>query len=173
MTQTYFGMFRRAAIAWSDVFLDLETRWNAARTRILDPKGEGYETKHFMRDALSTWMSGLQAWEKTWMPMAGQAGLPIVFLKGPNFVGEVALDPPAKTLDLYASDLWLAGREGWIPAREVTPSITPNGVLKVQITPKGREGRYPGLYRGLVYIDETGTPKVLAEIVLELPLKQD
>lgn len=167
MTQTYLAMFRQAAIAWSDMLLDLDTRYTSARTRILE--GKAYKTKHLMRDALATWMSGWQVWEKTWMPTAGRAGVPIVFLRGPNFDGEVALDPPVKKLELHASDLWLVGGNGWIPAKEITPTINPNGILKVQITPKGREARPAGLYRGLVYVDEAGTPKVLAEIVLEMP----
>jgi hypothetical protein len=112
MTQTYLAMFRQAAIAWSDVLLDLDTRYTSARTRILE--GKAYKTKHLMRDALATWMSGWQVWEKTWMPTAGRAGVPIVFLRGPNFdVGGAR--STVKKLELYASTCGSSVETGWIP----------------------------------------------------------
>jgi hypothetical protein len=169
MTQTYLEMLRRGAVAWSDYILAATQRWNDARDRILDER-KGYEMKDLTRDVFGTWMAGLQALEQAWMPVQTRGGTPIVFLKGPNLDADLAIDPPFRKLKVQATDLAHAGNAAPIPKEDVSFSPTDDGVLKIQLK---RKPYAPGLYRGLVHGDQSGTAKVLAELVVELPIKQD
>ena len=176
MGPSYFGMIRRAAVAWSDLLLGIDQRCLRARELILDKKGDGYGMRELMRDSVETWMAGMDAWEQTWMPWRAEAGgTPVILLRGKSLSGSASISNPVDQESLRWTMLVpLGGGGAPIMQHEVKVTIDGNGVLDVKVQPPAQPPgqthyeRHPGLYRRLVYAGDTGTPRVLAEIVVEI-----
>ena len=166
MGAAYFGMVRRAATAWTDMLVDMEQRFTNARAGIRDTS-KGYGYNELMRDTLEVWVSGMQTWERMWMPGSTQP-VPVVLLKAQDYVGDAVISPPVDKANLRWTSLGHLGAGRPIPHDEVDVKPS-NGMLRISIVPKGKQDRAPGLYRGVVYADEAGTPRVVADIVVEVP----
>lgn len=166
MGAAYIGMVRRVATVWTDMLIDMEQRWTGARSGVRSPT-MGYSD--LVRDSVGVWLAGLQAWERLWMPGMTQAA-PIVMLRGTSLVGDVAIAPPIKEPALQWTDLGHLGAGSPIPHTEVHASVNATGTLRVSVHPKPVRERATGLYRGVVYTTtESGTPCVVADVVLEVP----
>jgi hypothetical protein len=168
MGPMFLGVVRRTAVAWSDALLDLDQRWMKARERIMDPHGS-YGTNELVKDSLATWVHGMQAWEKLWAAAYGstQASVPVVMIRDPSLVGEATVGTPGPAT-LSTTDLAQLGAPRTIPRDDVSATVDGNGVLTVKIKPRGRGERAAGLYRGVVFVESAGTPRVVADIVVEL-----
>jgi hypothetical protein len=165
----FLGAARKAAIAWSDALLDLDQRWLKARKRIVDP-AVTYGTDDLLQDTLATWILGMRTWERVWTAAygSGQAAVPVILIRNPALVGEATIAASDGEGQLQTTALAHQGGGRAIPRDEVTATVDGNGVLSVKIRPRGASERDLGLYRGVVFAETAGTPRVVADIVVEL-----
>jgi hypothetical protein len=159
---------RRAAIAWSEALLDLDQRWLQARKRI-DAPDVTYGANDLVQDSLATWLLGMRAWERTWTAAYGpaQPSVPVIFIRNPKFTGEATV-AMAGQATLQSTDLAHQSGGRAIPRADVTATVDGYGVLTVQITPRGKGERDPGLHRGIVFSERAGTPRVVADVIVEI-----
>jgi len=169
MGPMFLGVARKAAIAWSDSLLDLDQRWLQARKRIFDP-GATYGMNEVVQDSLATWLLGVRAWEQVWNAAYGQAqpSVPVILIRNPGLVGEATIAAPTGDPGLQTTDLAHMGGGRPIPRDDVRATVDGNGILTVKIQPRNRGERHLGLYRGVVFAETAGTPRVVADIVVEL-----
>jgi hypothetical protein len=165
----FLGAARKAAIAWSDAMLDIDQRWLKARARIADP-GATYGTDDLLQDTLAAWMLGMRTWERVWNAAyaPAQASVPVILIRNPALVGEATIAASDVEGRLQTTDLAHQGAGRSIPRDDVTATVDGNGVLTVKIRPRLAGERDPGLYRGVVFAETAGTPRVVADIVVEL-----
>jgi len=168
MGPMFLGVARKTAVAWSEALLDLDQRWLQARKRIFAPDVT-YGANDLVQDTLATWLLGMRAWERMWNAAYGptQPSVPVILIRNPGLVGEAnvgsCVEGPLQTTDLAH----LGGGRA-IPRADVTATVDANGVLTVRITPVSKEERAHGLYRGVVFAEPAGTPRVVADLVVEL-----
>jgi hypothetical protein len=160
---------RKAMIAWSDAMLDLNQRWLQARKRILDPK-DTYGTDDLVQDTFATWLLGMGAWERGWNAVYGpsQPSVPMIMLRNPGLVGEAQLATSSLQGALSTTDLVHLSGGAPIPRADVKATVDGNGILTVKIEPRGKGGRDPGQYRGVVFSETAGTPRVVADLVVDI-----
>jgi hypothetical protein len=165
----FLGAARKAAIAWSDAMLDLDQRWLQARKRIFAPDVT-YGTDDLVQDTLATWLLGMRTWERVWNAAYGsaQTGVPVIMIRNPGLVGEATIATSDGEATLQTTDLAHLGSGRAIPRADVTATVDGNGVLTVKIRPRAKEDRDLGLYRGVVFTETAGTPRVVADLVVEL-----
>lgn len=168
MGPMFLGVARRTAVAWSNALLDLDQRWLKARERVLDPAAT-YGPNELVKDSLATWLHGMQAWEQVWTAAYGStpAAVPVVMIRNPALAGEATVGTTGPAT-LSTTDLAQLGPGRAIPREDVTATVDGNGVLTVKLAPRGRGERAPGLYRGVVFVESAGTPRVVADVVVEL-----
>ena len=169
MGPMFLGVARKAAMAWSDALLDLDQRWLQARKRIFDP-AVTYGMNDLVQDSLATWLLGMRAWERVWNAAygPGQPAVPVILIRNPALVGEATIAAPPDDGGLQTTDLAHLGGGRPIPRDDVRATVDGNGVLRVQIRPRNRAERELGLYRGVVFVETAGTPRVVADVVVEL-----